>query len=346
MEFPGFQAGHRKILFFSRGRGRGHAIPDMQIARAIAQQSNDVNVCFVSYGTGAATLLAHGVSHLDLQLPDHNPINETIVRAGRVIGSLNPDLVVAHEEFSALPAAKIFSKPTILITDWFTDPGALSMGSLRLADRILFLDAPGIYPEPPWVAGRVDYVGPVLRDFAYRRPDRDRARLELGIALDAFVVVVLPGSWPESELPILDTVLAAYHLLEYDSRHLVWVASADAELVRERTATMPNVIVESYVSEIDRIMVAADIAITKANRKTVLELDYLGVPSISISAGANPIDHFRAGLFPNHTMLPAGAEPSQVVSAIQAALSRPIVNSSAVDSSRACAELILDLVGD
>jgi hypothetical protein len=37
-------------------------------------------------------------------------------------------------------------------------------------------------------------------------------------------------------------------------------------------------------------MAATDVALTKANRKTILELQHLGVPSIALSFGLNPID--------------------------------------------------------
>ncbi|MBI2690021.1 MAG: hypothetical protein HYX27_27260 [Acidobacteria bacterium] len=343
MEFPGFHPEHRKILFFSRGRGRGHVIPDMQIAQEIARLRTDVDVCFVSYGTGAATLRCHGVSHIDLGLPDQNRINDTIVLAGRLIGSLNPDLVVAHEEFSALPPAKIFDKPAILITDWFTEPDALSMGSLRFADRILFLDSPGIYAEPPWVAGKVEYVGPVLRNFQYRAADRQRARRELGIGGDGLVVAVLPGSWRESVVPILEPVLAAFDLQRWDLRHLIWIAGEDEDLIREHTRDRKDVTVRNYEPQIDLIMVAADVVITKGNRKTLLELDYLGVPSVSLSNGTNPIDHHRAGLLPNNRMLPADATALDIFDAVGAAIARPIQPSSMKNSAVVCADRILEL---
>jgi UDP-N-acetylglucosamine:LPS N-acetylglucosamine transferase len=37
-------------------------------------------------------------------------------------------------------------------------------------------------------------------------------------------------------------------------------------------------------------MAAADVAITKANRKTVFELRHIGLPVVAVSWGLNPID--------------------------------------------------------
>ena len=294
MPFPEFDRDKRKVLFFSRGRGRGHAIPDIEIVRQLERLRNDVQVRFVSYGTGARTIEEFRLPLIDMGLPELNSYVDTTVLAGKLIAWLAPDLVVSHEEFAALPAAKIFDKPTVLITDWFTDPEKYSMQSLRFADRIIFIDKRGIYAEPPWVKGKVRYVGPVLRKFEYRRRDRARARRELGITKDATVISVLPGSWTEEMVPIYDVVIAAFDKLRASPKHLIWLAGADHELLAAKTAGRGDVTVIERDWQIDRLMVASNLAITKANRKTVVELEYLGIPSISLSPNQNPIDDNRA----------------------------------------------------
>jgi hypothetical protein len=336
-----FEQGKKKILFFSRGRGRGHAIVDIEIAKEIAKLSGDVDLRFVSYGTGAATLRTYGISHIDLKLPDRSPINETIVLAGRLIGCLNPDLVVAHEEFPALPAAKIFHRPTVFLTDWFTDPDALSMGALRLADRILFLDEPGVYQEVTWAAGKTHYLGPVLRKFQYGAGDRSRARVELGLPENALVLAVLPGSWRETDLPILEPVLGMFDLLDREPRYLLWAAGTDENFVREGTLGRGNVTVFGYDPAIDRVMIAADAAITKGNRKTLMELHHLGRASVSISNGDNPIDHFRACRLPYNSMVAGGVTSGELLIEVLAALDRPVEPRAVPDAAVKCARLIL-----
>ena len=49
----------------------------------------------------------------------------------------------------------------------------------------------------------------------------------------------------------------------------------------------PDILVLKEDWAIDRLMVASDLVITKGNRTTVCEAAFLGVPSISISAGVN-----------------------------------------------------------
>lgn len=68
---------YRIVLFFSRGRGHGHDMPDMAIADELAKLRNDIDLKFVSYGTGAKTFVAHGRPVIDLDLPDRNPIWKT-----------------------------------------------------------------------------------------------------------------------------------------------------------------------------------------------------------------------------------------------------------------------------
>lgn len=97
----------------------------------------------------------------------------------RLIGSLQPDLVVSHEEYSALAAAAIFGKRALLLTDFFSDGGSFWMQGQWFAERILFLWR-GVHPEPPSAKGCTVYLGPALREFAWRRSDRFRARRELG----------------------------------------------------------------------------------------------------------------------------------------------------------------------
>jgi hypothetical protein len=291
--FPQFDTAKRKVLFFSRGRGRGHAVPDCEIVRDLLAGRDDVQVHFVSYGTGARTIEQFGYPLIDLDLPEENGIAETTVLAGRLIGWLQPDLVVAHEEFSVFPAAKIFDLPTVAILDWFTDPDKFSMRSLEFADEILFLDDAGVWEEPPSAAGRVCYLGPFLRRFDYTRADRDRARRELELREDAVVIAVLPGSWREERAPLADLVAEAFDSLPHPHKQIIWIAGADYDTIGARFNGRPDIRVLREDWQIDRLMVASDAAITCCNRKTVLELEALGIPSVSVSFRLNPIDERR-----------------------------------------------------
>jgi len=281
------------VLFFSRGRGKGHAIPDISIVQAVQKVNDEVNCNFVSYGTGAATLSEFGYGVEDLHLPEDNPFLETLVRSCDVIRTSAPDVVVSHEEFAAILAAKVCGVPAVFITDWFGNEQQLAMQLLTYAELTIFLGERGIFDEPTFLKGKVAYVGAFTRDFAYHIRDRDRARLELGISADVIVVSVLPGGWAtEQRAPIFDLLIPAFQGLKIQRKLLCWVAGDEFEQMAGRTKTMSDILVLKNPWPIEQLVVASDLVVTKGNRITIMESAALGVPSVSLSHGLNPVEDF------------------------------------------------------
>lgn len=317
-----FRADSLGTLLFSRGRGRGHVIPDVAIVEELTKLNPDVDIRFVSYATGVETLaeLGHGV--IDLGLPEKNDLVQTLILAARVIGYMRPKLVIAHEEFAALPAAKITSVPTIFLTDWFVEDSMLNMHLLAYADATIFLDQPGTFEEPQAVEGRIEYAKPVLRAFHYNPGDRPRARRELELPEDAAVisVIVPPGRRIEKFAPIHDLLMPAFEALEAN-KVLVWVAGEDHQTLAERTKSNPKVIVKKDHEPFDQLMVASDLVITKGNRNIVLEAAALGVPTLSVSHNLNRIDDFRTfGIPTNRTVFAEEITSEEFLTHIRKAL--------------------------
>lgn len=252
---------------------------------ALERMNPACQVHFVSYGTGASTIAEFGRQVVDMNLPDEGSITDATVMAGKLVGSLNPQMVVSHEEFAALPVAKIFDTATAAILDFFTGEEKLSMQSLRFADEVLFTDYRGIFQAPPFLKGRVRYTGAVLRRFAWSRKDKLRARAELGVEPDCFLIAMLPGSWTEAMAPAEELLLSAFDRLKKRRKRIVWIGGS---------AQHPSVINIEKDWQIERLMVAADVAVTKTNRKTLVELESLGVPSVSLCYGLNAMDEIRA----------------------------------------------------
>lgn len=336
MAGPDFDPNKRKLLFFCRGRGRGHAIPDIEITEELLRLRTDVDVRFVSYGTGAQTLAERGFSVIDLGLPEINSLLDVIVLSTKIIAWLEPDIVVAHEEFGALPAAKVFDRPTVFITDWFVAEDRIIMATLRFADQILFIDHESSFPEPSYVKDKVTYVGPVLRRFEYALSDRARARRELGLDEEGVVVAVLPGSYAtETRAPIADLVLDAFDRLEGSPKKLLWIAGKDATALEDRTHDREDVQIIETDWQIDRIMVASDVAITKANRKTVVELESLGVPSVALSPELNPVDDARVRASEGVTFRRlAETQPEVLASDLEAAIQGGPLKPAATEGCR------------
>ena len=278
------------LLFFTRGRGRGHAIPDIAIAAELRRLEVPCDLRFVSYATGAETLREAGYPVLDLGLLDDAPFLEILARATRALLQVQPQVVVSHEEFAVLPVAKAVGVPTLFIVDFF--PSAeIRRECLRYADGILFIEQRGLFAEPVEASGRVKYIGPVLRPLTLSLADRAAAREALGVSPEAKLISVIPGAWAtERRAPIFDLVLPAFRSLSHPAKQLIWVAGSDHAAIAGLVAELNEVTVLHSHSPIERLMVASDLVITKANRGTSIDLARLGIPSISLSHGLNAVD--------------------------------------------------------
>lgn len=310
-------------LYFSRGRGRGHAIPDLAIIRELRSMCPDVRIIFVSYGTGRDVFATAGEPVMDLRLPDTASFVDLLVPCGKLLRKMLPPVIISHEEPAVLPVAKIFGLSTVFMIHWFTAHYEPSMQALVHADEILFMEKEGIFPEPESAKGRVQYIGPVLRRFEFRPADRERVRGEMGIYPDQKVILMLHGTPAERMEPTRDLVLDAFHKLDFSHKKLIWVAGKDSEEIKHYSATSNEIEVLGFYPQLDRLMVACDVAITKGTYCTGKELEALGIPSISLSYGKNFIDdHFARSVQSNTFLWAEETDASKLANCITQSLER------------------------
>ena len=285
------------ILFFSRGKGRGHAGPDAAIAADLLAIRPDVRVEFVSYGTGATALQELGYETINLDLPENPAACEILAKAAGVLQARQPSLVVSHEEFSVVPLAKVaFGVPTVFLTDWFDSPDIAEMEGLKYADTIVFLDDMGCCVEPDYLKDKLQYVGTVFRDLTFGSESRANIRAHLGIATSAQVILVAPGGaecHSETRAPLFDLVIHAFDMLPVSGKRLLWVVGPHEEKLLERGSQRSDIAMLPPHKTFVSTLVAADLVITKGNRITLLECEAMHIPSLSISFGFNPIDDQR-----------------------------------------------------
>lgn len=291
------------IMFISRGHGRGHAMPDMAMSRTLLNLRPKLIIRFVSYAAGAEAYRSCGYEVLDLEQPDKPALLEMVVVLTRLLAMEQPRLVVAHEEIGALTAAKVLGIPCVFITDFFNDPGNWSMWSLLDAGEIIFTAERGLFTEPPYLKEKVTYVGRAVRPLKYQRSDQMRARKELGISGDTLVALCQPGAWVESHMPLADLLGSAWNLVTRSCKHLIWLGGRDYALLSERLRGDGTITVLKEDWEIDRLMAASDVLITKANRMTVYEAAAMGLPSISISSMVNWPDDVAVAHVESNTWL-------------------------------------------
>jgi UDP-N-acetylglucosamine:LPS N-acetylglucosamine transferase len=313
------------VLFFSRGRGRGHAIPDLEVLRELKEIDGRLEIQFASYATGAATFKSEGHDVIDLGLPEANSFVETTILAHQIIQQVQPAVVISHEEFAALVAARLANLPSIFVCAWLPPVGSVAAESLVGVQDIIIIEEPGLFPVPPGVTARPHYVGPIVRKMKYGLADRPRLRKELGIEPDVLAILVVPsGAMTEEIAPISETVLAAFRALNRPQKRLYWLAGRDFDRLRKRTAGLPGVEVMEYYTPVERLIVCCDVVITKGTQQITLETASLGVPSISLSPGLNPIDEVLIPRERNNIALKANAvDGDTLVKYIDAVTSRP-----------------------
>lgn len=295
-----------RILFFSRGRGHGHAIPDIEITKRISQLEAGAKLEFIfaSYSTGMQTFLAAGIPVHDMMLEENNPIFPTFFKCLELIQQIGPDVVVSHEEFAALPAARLLNVPSLYIGGWFPGNGGVNAESLCYANAIVVIEYPGLFPIPNTLIVKPRFTGPICRRLLYTTAQRSDLRNELGIGQDTWLVVVAPGG-AASELgsPIADTVLSAFMRIDIPNKKLIWVSTADYDHLTVRFAGIRHVEVLKFINPLDRLIAAADVVITKGTQGITSECSALGVPSISLSPGTNQVDQVLVPRIANNIAL-------------------------------------------
>lgn len=283
----------------------------MEIARELRILSDEIEIIFASYATGFKAFINENV--IDMNLPENNPFLKTLYKADGLIKHTTPNLVIAHEEFAALAAAKLNNIPSIYISAWMPRLGTVAAEAVSDATNSIIIESPGIFPEPE-NSTKVFYTGPILRKMKFTANNRESLRTEMNIHGSALVITVIPGGWAhEGRSHIWDTVLTAFHGLPQTVKHLFWIGASDTEELAKKAKNSSLVKVLPFTNPIERYLAISDIVITKGTLGITLDARAVGVPTISLSPGTNPIDDALVPRMKNNLPLNANAVNSEVL---------------------------------
>jgi hypothetical protein len=102
---------------------------------------------------------------------------------------------------------------------------------------------------------------------------------------------------------VVELLAAVWEKLPHSPKRLIWLTDRDYKFLLSRFREQPDIIVLEEDWCIDRLIVASDLVITKANRLTVYEAASLGAPSVSISNGVNWPDEVAVARVASNTAL-------------------------------------------
>jgi len=252
----------------------------------------------------------------DLGFPEMNPYTSTLIAAEAKIRELAPSVVISHEEFAAPAAAAIRGVPSIFIADWLPSAGSVAADGVAHADEIFIFERPGIFLEPDALRVKPKYIGPYARRASCSRHDRLQIRRTMHVEADAFVLMVAPGGFAgEAVAPIAQLIAPAFSQLPTKAKHMYWIGGGDFDHIQRVMSGVAGVTVVRETREIDRMMACSDVCVTRGTRATTLEAAALGVPTISLSHGQNPIDDLLASRIKSNLQLNARAVTPEILAA-------------------------------
>ena len=210
-------------------------------------------------------------------------------RIRKVVDSFNPDLVVVIHPLAVRPMCSFRDEtqanwPVItMVTDlvsvhasWISPRADLNLlptpESLKIAER---------YGVP---ARKLRLVGfPIHPRFCHTQPDRSAIRRQLGLPIDRFTVLLTSGGAGGGSLATLIAELER----QCPQITILAVTGRNQTLFRKLSARNPlpeNTRVYGFVNNMEQLMIAADVVITKAGPGTIMEAAALCRPLLLTGA--------------------------------------------------------------
>ncbi|QQZ63515.1 UDP-N-acetylglucosamine--LPS N-acetylglucosamine transferase [Paenibacillus sonchi] len=299
----------KRVLLFSEGFGTGHTGAAYALAEGLKRLSPDVQCRVIELGkflnpTVAPWILSAYRKTVSSQpklvgmmykTQYHKSLNRLTklalhrifyTHASQVIEQLKPDLIICTHPLPAAVISRLKRQGLdvpmyTLITDydahgsWINDEANRYLVSTSRVKAIL--TGRGVSPE------KVAVTGIPLHPKFWERSNKTLLRKELGLA-DIPTVLIMGGGWGLMFGKEVMNSLTA----RMDDIQLVFCMGSNEKLVAKMRANPllnhPNVKILGYTSEINKLMDASDLLITKPGGMTCTEGQAKGIPMLFYSA--------------------------------------------------------------
>ena len=292
-------------ILFTCGGTAGHVNPAVALAQMFQARNPGCGVLFVGADGGMETRLVPKEGypietvtitnfHRSLAPADiaHNfgtlmNMQKSKSQARRIVDEFKPDLVVGTGGYASYPMVKAAARAHIptAVHESNIVPGLTTKMLENYADLIMvgFEDCRRHYRHPE----RIAVTGtPVRGDFF--RLTRAEARKKLGFDDDAPLVVSFWGSLGASHMNE-DTVamLRREQAEGFPFHHIHAVGSGGWDTVSRQLndlglTNQPRLDVRQYIYDMDVVMAAADVVLSRAGASTLSELTALGKPAVIV----------------------------------------------------------------
>lgn len=295
-----------RIVITGGGTG-GHLFPALAVHDALRARRPDASALFVGAAGGVeATILPRrGYAFRGLHAPQVSGtglrrrlaaatrLPGTVRQALRFLREFRPQAVFGVGGYASVPTmvAAVLARVPRVIHEQNAIPGLANrtLGGMASAVAVSFPDTVRFFP-----AGRTQVTGNPVRA-EIREGDPRSARQRLGLAPEAFTVLVFGGS--QGAHRVNGAILAALPVLAHERTDLQFIhATGTHDLADVRRAYETGGVrarVEPFIDDMALAYQAADFVICRAGAGTVFELAAVGKPALLVPFPYAANDHQR-----------------------------------------------------
>jgi len=263
------------IMFFSHGKGWGHAIRDMIIIDAVKEQLPDVKIEVFSYDQGYEAFSFYGRQCINIRPPAWSQDGpEWFKKFTDLLEERpKPDLIISDEEGIGVEFAnEIFEVPSVFISDWLPIKPYVSDEGFKLfysADRIIYLGYESSMHPPEDMRSKIEFVGPIIRKSEYTQNDRPKIRTELQIDPEAKLILVLAGSVLGTDEDYFRACIDGIKRVEINVRLYLVCGRLFGKLQQEASERIKVV---EHIKDPNRLVVASNLVISRGGHTTMWEI--------------------------------------------------------------------------
>ena len=293
-----------KILIAAGGTG-GHIYPGLAIADQFKERMPDAEIVFVGSLVGMEKNIVPKEGYplefirvrgfereLSLEtLAAVKGIFDGLRDAKKVLKKHEPDLVIGTGGFTCGPLLLQAAKKGIptMIHEQNAYPGKANRMLSSKVDRISisFMEAAEYFPKE-----KVFLAGNPVRD-AYKHVDRQACRASLGLGENQKMIVAMGGSQGAGSINgaiieymvkhAQDSEVVIYHLTGRSQyQNVIDELKEKGVELNNGINAIGNIHIVDYSNEVDRLLGAGDLVISRSGAMSVAEIAAVGIPSILI----------------------------------------------------------------
>ncbi|MDO4288892.1 MAG: undecaprenyldiphospho-muramoylpentapeptide beta-N-acetylglucosaminyltransferase [Eubacterium sp.] len=293
-----------KILIAAGGTG-GHIYPGLAIADKFKEKMPEAEIVFVGSLVGMEKNIVpkegYPLEYIRVRGFERELSLETLAAvkgifdgmrdAKKVIARHKPDLVIGTGGFTCGPLLLQAARRGIptMIHEQNAYPGKANRMLGKKVDRVAisFMEAAAYFPED-----KIFLAGNPVRE-AYKHVDRADCRKKLGLAENQKMVVAMGGSQGAgsiNEAVIQYMVkhkdnpeIVVYHLTgrgQYEK--VIGVLKEKGVELKDGVNALGNIHIVDYSNEVDLLLGAGDLVISRSGAMSIAEIAAVGIPSILI----------------------------------------------------------------